>query len=55
MSSLCITPGGVARDGKDDLPMGRAGLVDKVIGKAEKVGSPLASPLSSSSDMVWYR
>ncbi|KAI9461950.1 hypothetical protein BJY52DRAFT_1257918, partial [Lactarius psammicola] len=29
--------GGVARDGKDDLPMGKAGLVDKAIGKAEKV------------------
>ncbi|KAH9170721.1 hypothetical protein EDB89DRAFT_1836952, partial [Lactarius sanguifluus] len=29
--------GGVARDGKEGLPMGKAGLVDKAIGKVEKV------------------
>ncbi|KAI0255584.1 hypothetical protein BJV78DRAFT_1099693, partial [Lactifluus subvellereus] len=29
--------GGVARGGQDDLPMGKASFLDKVIGKAEKV------------------
>ncbi|KAH9003678.1 hypothetical protein EDB86DRAFT_2845944 [Lactarius hatsudake] len=29
--------GGVARDGKEGLPMGKAGLGDKAIGKIEKV------------------
>ncbi|KAH9980579.1 hypothetical protein BJV74DRAFT_856270 [Russula compacta] len=29
--------GGVARGGQDDLPIGKANLLDKVIGKAEKV------------------
>ncbi|KAI9430068.1 hypothetical protein H4582DRAFT_1820678, partial [Lactarius indigo] len=32
-----VQSGGVARDGKDSLPMGKAGLVDKAIGKVEKV------------------
>jgi hypothetical protein len=30
--------GGVARGGQEDLPMGKASFLDKVIGKAEKVG-----------------
>ncbi|KAH9062638.1 hypothetical protein EDB83DRAFT_2224002, partial [Lactarius deliciosus] len=29
--------GGVARDGKEDLPIGKAGLGDKAIGIVEKV------------------
>jgi len=29
--------GGVARGGQDDLPLGKADLLDKVIGKTEKV------------------
>lgn len=29
--------GGVAIDGRDDLPMGKANILDKAIGKAEKV------------------
>ncbi|KAH8976731.1 hypothetical protein EDB92DRAFT_1132130 [Lactarius akahatsu] len=29
--------GGVSRDGKEGLPMGKAGLVDKTFGKVEKV------------------
>lgn len=33
---------GVARGGQDDLPMGKANLLDKVIGKAEKVRSSIA-------------
>jgi hypothetical protein len=32
---------GVARGGQDDLPMGKASFLDKVIGKAEKVGYPV--------------
>jgi hypothetical protein len=38
-TSRCLT-GGVARGGQDDLPMGKASFLDKVIGKAEKVGYP---------------
>jgi len=30
-------PGGVARAGEDDLPMGKANILDKAIGKTEKV------------------
>ncbi|KAI0291566.1 hypothetical protein BC826DRAFT_1022504 [Russula brevipes] len=29
--------GGVARGGREDVPMGKASLLDKVVGKAEKV------------------
>ncbi|KAH9056438.1 hypothetical protein EDB87DRAFT_1566500 [Lactarius vividus] len=36
-SDVCIILGGVARDGKEGLPMGKAGLVDKAIGKVDKV------------------
>jgi hypothetical protein len=34
--------GGVARGGQGDLPIGKANLLDKVIGKAEKVWSCIA-------------
>jgi hypothetical protein len=35
-TSRCFV-GGVARGGQEDLPMGKASFLDKVIGKAEKV------------------
>ncbi|KAF8269600.1 hypothetical protein EI94DRAFT_1799016 [Lactarius quietus] len=37
LNVLPTQSGGVARDGRDDLPMGKAGMVDKAIGKTEKV------------------
>jgi len=39
---LASSVGGVARGGQDDLPMGKANLLDKVIGKTEKVWSCIA-------------
>jgi hypothetical protein len=42
---FCISLGGVAGDGREKLPMGKAGLVDKAIGKAEKVRSIRLPPV----------
>jgi hypothetical protein len=41
-TSLCLA-GGVARGGQEDLPMGKASFLDKVIGKAEKVGCQVSA------------
>lgn len=49
-----ITLGGVSRDGNHDIPKEKVGLVDTAIGKADKVGSLLTSPFSSS-DIVGDR
>ena len=46
--NFCITLGGVARGGRDDVPLEKAGLVDKVVGKTEKVVYLFVSPFSSS-------
>ena len=52
--NIRITLGGVARDGREGLPMGKAGLVDKAIGKVEKVRS-IRWPPFSSSDLSGHR
>ncbi|KAI0060175.1 hypothetical protein BV25DRAFT_1787906, partial [Artomyces pyxidatus] len=39
--------GGVARGGQEDLPMGKANVMDKVIGKTEKV----VGKLTKNADM----
>lgn len=50
--NFCITLGGVARGGRDDVPLEKAGLVDKVVGKTEKVRYLFTSPFSSSDILV---
>ena len=41
------TVGGVAIDGRDDVPLGKATFTDKLIGKTQKVSRPSMYPAAS--------
>ena len=42
MLMLCL--GGVAIGGRSDLPEGRAGMMDKIVGKTQKVRESIHHP-----------
>ncbi|KZT25087.1 hypothetical protein NEOLEDRAFT_1066027 [Neolentinus lepideus HHB14362 ss-1] len=46
-----VSGGGVAVGGDEDLPMGKAGMTDKVVGKTQKASSPVVGKYTHKPEL----